>query len=84
MGAAPTGLAIDILSNKLFTAVGQKRLVVVDIKDIKETKLMEAFLIGDGCDGVAFNPRTNTIYASNGEDGTLTIITKISSPNLSL
>jgi len=68
-GEGPTGLAFDTKTNRLFAGC-EKKLMVIDA--IKGT-LVSQVLIGDGCDGVAFDPAKMNIYTSNGE-GTLTVI----------
>ena len=39
-------------------------------------KIVKELPIGDGCDGVAFDPGNNTVYSANGE-GTLTVIKEV-------
>jgi YVTN family beta-propeller protein len=68
-GEAPTGLAIDLKTKRLFAGC-EKLLVVVDATN---GKIVEKLTIGDGCDGVAFDKKSNKIFTSNGE-GTMTII----------
>ncbi|MFT3827959.1 MAG: YncE family protein [Chitinophagaceae bacterium] len=65
----PTGLAIDRITNRLFAGC-DKLLVVVDAGN---GKIIDKITIGDGCDGVAFDNATKTIFTSNGE-GTMTVI----------
>ena len=65
----PTGLAFDGLTNRLFSGC-DKLLVVLNAVD---GKVISQLPIGDGCDGVAFDPAAKNIYTANGE-GTLTII----------
>ncbi len=68
---APTGLAIDIKNNRLFsTCSDSKTLVVVDAE---KGSIVATIAIGSGCDGVVFDAATHLIYTSNG-DGTLSII----------
>ena len=71
----PTGLAIDRAGKRLFAGC-DKQLVVIDAVS---GKLVTTLPIGDGCDGVAFDNNTKTIFASNGE-GTLTVVRQ-QSPN---
>ena len=66
----PTGLAFDPKSRRLFAGCGNKLLAVMSATD---GKLLGTPPIGEGCDGVAFDPATGLVYASNGE-GTLTIL----------
>jgi YVTN family beta-propeller protein len=69
-GEEPSGLAIDNTNHRLFTVCGNKILVVVDADN---GNIITTLPIGDGVDGVAFDPVLNRIYSSNGE-GTVTII----------
>jgi YVTN family beta-propeller protein len=65
----PSGLAIDIKTNRLFSTC-DKMLVILD----SETgKLVKKMPIGDGCDGVVFDGKTSTVYTSNGE-GNISVI----------
>jgi YVTN family beta-propeller protein len=68
-GEAPTGLAIDLKTNRLF--VGCEKLLVV--VDAASGKIVDKLPIGDGCDGVAFDNVSKRIFTSNGE-GTMTVI----------
>jgi len=68
-GEEPTGLAIDRVTNRLFTACGNKFLIVLDASN---GKIVGSYAIGDGCDGVAFDPINRQIFCSNGE-GTLSV-----------
>jgi len=68
----PTGLAIDRNTSTAFASCGNKVLAVVDLSTGKVRKTVA---IGDDCDAVAYDPKTNLVFASNGE-GTLTVIGK--------
>src|SRR5271169_321230 len=68
----PTGLAIDRNTSTAFASCGNKVLAVVDLSTGKVRKTVA---IGDDCDAVAFDAKTNLVFASNGE-GTLTVIGK--------
>ena len=68
-GEGPAGLAIDIKNNILFTGC-EKLLIVLDANT---GKIIDKIPIGEGCDGVAYDPSLKNIYCSNGE-GTLTVI----------
>ncbi len=65
----PTGLAIDLATNRLYAGC-DKTLVVLNAGT---GKVVTTVPIGDGCDGVAFDNSTKNIFASCGE-GKLTII----------
>lgn len=70
-GEAPTGLAFDINTNRLFAACGDNNFLV--ILDASHGRIIKKLPIGEGCDGAAFDPALKNIYTSNGE-GTLTVI----------
>ncbi|OJW97858.1 MAG: hypothetical protein BGO70_08030 [Bacteroidetes bacterium 43-93] len=70
-GEEPSGLAIDRKTQRLFAGCDNKLLIVLNAKTGKVVKELP---IGEGCDGVGFDPAMSQIYSSNGEDGTLTII----------
>jgi len=76
-GKEPSGLAIDIKTKRLFAGCDNKLLVVMNADNGKVVKELP---IGDGCDGVAFDPELKNIFSSNGE-GTLTIIHENSAKN---
>lgn len=67
----PTGLAIDKKTKRLFAGC-EKLLAVMNATN---GKIVTTVPIGDGCDGVAFDEASKTIYTSNGE-GTLTVISE--------
>jgi YVTN family beta-propeller protein len=69
-GTAPSGLAIDVRTNRLFAACDNKLLVVLDAAS---GNVVDKLPIGDGCDGDAFDEKSQLIITSNGE-GTLTVI----------
>ncbi|MDR3711691.1 MAG: YncE family protein [Puia sp.] len=65
----PTGLAIDLQSKCLFAGC-DKTLVVMDATN---GKIVATLPIGNGCDGVGFDPQLKDVFASCGE-GVLSII----------
>lgn len=69
-GEAPTGLAIDTKTKRLFAGC-EKLLMVIDATN---GTIIDKITIGDGCDGVAFDAATKNVYTSNGADGTLSVI----------
>jgi len=66
----PSGLAMDVKNNVLFSVGGNKLAAVVDAGT---GKVLTTVPIGSGTDGIDFDPGTGCAYASNGE-GTLTVI----------
>lgn len=65
----PTGLAIDLKNNRLFAGC-EKTLVVMDAT---AGKVIARVTIGNGCDGVVFDPSLGFVFASCGE-GVLSIV----------
>lgn len=69
-GEGATGLALDRKTNRLFAGCDNKMLVVVDAEN---GKVVASVPIGEGCDGVVFDPINNLVFTSNGE-GNMTVI----------
>lgn len=65
----PTGLAIDLKNNRLFSGC-DKTLVIMDAGS---GKIIQRVTIGNGCDGVDFDPELGYAFASCGE-GVLSIV----------
>jgi YVTN family beta-propeller protein len=65
----PTGLAIDLKNNRLFSGC-DKTLVVMDAGS---GKIIQRVTIGNGCDGVEFDPELGYAFASCGE-GVLSVV----------
>ena len=68
--ASPTGLAIDVRHEVLFTGC---RSGVMAISDAKAGRLITTLPIGQGVDAVQFDAARADAFASNG-DGTITVI----------
>ena len=79
-GEEPSGLAFDAENNRLFSVCSNKLMVV---SDAISGKVVTTVPIGDGCDGVAFDPVTKRIFASNGE-GNITVIQQKSADKYSV
>lgn len=70
-GSGCAGLALDVKNNILFAACREnKNMVILSATD---GHIITDLPIGNGCDGVAFNPKTMEAFSSQG-DGTLTVI----------
>ncbi len=69
-GEEPSGLALDNETHRLFSVCGNKMMVVFDAVN---GKVITTLPIGDGCDGVMFDPELKRAYSSNG-DGTITVV----------
>jgi DNA-binding beta-propeller fold protein YncE len=73
-GEEPTGLALDNETHRLFSVCSNKLMVIVDALD---GHIVTTLPIGDGCDGVKFDPGLKRAYSSNGE-GTMTVVQEVS------
>ncbi|MFI5194872.1 MAG: YncE family protein [Chitinophagales bacterium] len=67
----PTGLALDPLHQRIFTACRENK--GMSVVDISTGKVITTLPIGAGVDAVAYDESTQLIFCSNG-DGTTTII----------
>ncbi len=73
----PTGLDYDPRSQRIFVGCRSDD-PVLDVLDASTGKVVASVPIGRGNDGVAFNPATRRIYASNGLDANLLVIDQTS------
>ncbi|MFN8356672.1 MAG: YncE family protein [Spirosomataceae bacterium] len=73
-GEEPTGLAIDLKDNRLITVCKNKKMIILDATT---GKVIAEVGIGERCDGVVFDPKTNYAYTSNGE-GSISVVHKVS------
>lgn len=71
----PTGLAIDVKNNRLFSVCRKTKTMVV--MDATTGKIVAILPIGAGVDGVIYDPKLRLIITSNGE-GNATIIQQVS------
>jgi YVTN family beta-propeller protein len=76
----PSGMAIDIEHNRLFSVCGNKQMAVVDSTS---GKVVASPTIGNGPDAAGFDASNSVAYSSNGE-GTLTILSQKSANEYSL
>lgn len=76
-GEEASGLALDNETHRLFAVCGNKLMVVVDATD---GQVVANLPIGDGCDGVKFDPEMKRAISSNGE-GTMTIVQEVDKNN---
>ncbi len=76
-GEEPTGLAIDIMNNRLFSVCSNNLMVV---SNAKTGVVITTLPIGKGPDGADFDPKYKRAYSSNGE-GTLTVVQEGSKDN---
>ncbi|MCX6282540.1 MAG: YncE family protein [Bacteroidetes bacterium] len=80
-GKEPSGLAIDLKTNRLFSACGESKTIVV--MDCTNGKIIASLPMGDGCDGLVFIKEDQNIAASCGE-GLMTVVHQISSKEYSV
>ncbi len=72
-GEEASGLALDNETHRLFAVCSNKLMVVVDAID---GHVVATLPIGDGCDGVKFDPSLKRAFSSNGE-GTMTVVQEV-------
>jgi YVTN family beta-propeller protein len=70
-GEAPTGLAIDNTTQRLFSACSDSKLLM--ILDATNGAIISKIPIGAGCDGIVFDEASKIIFTSNGE-GNITVV----------
>jgi DNA-binding beta-propeller fold protein YncE len=76
-GEEASGLALDNETHRLFAVCGNKLMVVVDVAD---GHVVANLPIGEGCDGVKFDPGLKRAISSNGE-GTMTVVQETDKDN---
>ncbi len=67
----PTAMAIDTASHRLFVGCHNRMLTVMNYEN---GKIVANLPIGLGVDAAVFDPKTRTVFASCGGDGTLSLI----------
>jgi len=70
-GGGPSGMAIDVAHNRIFSGCGDGSLMV--ISDTEAGKVIGSVPIGAGVDANAFDPGTQLAFSSNGRAATLTV-----------
>jgi len=70
-GDGPSGLAYDAAKKRLFSVCSNQKMMVQDATG--KAPVME-IAIGNGPDACAFDPIKHLVFASNGRDGTLTVV----------
>jgi YVTN family beta-propeller protein len=69
-GEGPSGLAMDVVHHRLFSACGNQKLAILDSE---HGKVVATLPIGKGVDGCVFDVKHGQVITPNGE-GTLTVI----------
>jgi DNA-binding beta-propeller fold protein YncE len=69
-GEGPTGLALDAAHHRLFSAVRNRKLIVLDTES---GKIVATVPIGAGVDGAGYDPGLRRVYTANGV-GSMTVI----------
>jgi YVTN family beta-propeller protein len=67
----PSGLALDVKHQRLFSTCQNGKMAVTDAHNGKH---VASVAIGKGPDGAGFDAERGLIFSSNGEDGTLTVV----------
>jgi YVTN family beta-propeller protein len=67
----PSGLALDVIHERLFSVCGNGKMAVTDAVSGQHVASIE---IGKGPDAAAFDATRGLVFSSNGQDGTLTVI----------
>jgi YVTN family beta-propeller protein len=67
----PTGLAIDVRHQRLFSVCDNQRMVVTDAASGRQVAQLA---IGEGPDGAAFDAAHQDAFSSNGRSGTITVV----------
>jgi YVTN family beta-propeller protein len=70
----PTGMAVDRVHHRVFSACGNEKLAVLDTDD---GHVVATPAIGSDPDGAAFEPKTQRIFTSN-KEGTLSVLREVS------
>lgn len=71
---SPSGLAIDVRHERLFSVCENKLMVV---SDAKAGKVVTTVPIGAGTDGAAFDSKSQLAFSTNGADGTITVVREV-------
>jgi YVTN family beta-propeller protein len=69
-GEGPTGLALDAVDHRLFSATTNRKLMVIDTDT---GRIVSVLPIGAGCDGAGYDPGLKRVYTAN-SIGTMTVI----------
>jgi DNA-binding beta-propeller fold protein YncE len=67
----PSGLALDVKHQRLFSTCQNGKMAVTDARDGKH---VASVVIGKGPDGAGFDAEYGLVFSSNGQDGTLTVV----------
>jgi YVTN family beta-propeller protein len=69
-GEEPSGLAIDVKNNRLFSVCSNKLMIILDAD---KGTVIASLPIGDRTDGCAFDWQMGLMFSANGE-GTMTVV----------
>jgi DNA-binding beta-propeller fold protein YncE len=67
----PSGLALDVAHQRLFSVCQNKHMAVTDAQT---GKAVASVAIGEGPDAASFDAKRGLVYSTNGHDGTLTVV----------
>lgn len=78
---SPSGLAFDAAHRRAFSVCDNR---VMAVSDVDKGAVVTTVPIGEGPDAAAFDPSTGTVYSSNGESGTLTVVHQVDADHYSV
>lgn len=73
-GTEPSGLALDMTTNRLFSVCANAIMVVVNAEN---GQVITTVPTGDHTDACSFDPESKLIFASNGNSATLSVIQEV-------
>lgn len=73
-GEAPSGLALDIKTHRLFSVCDNAMMVVVNAEN---GHVITTVPTGDHTDACTFDPESKLVFASNGNSATLSVIQEV-------
>ncbi|OZB59621.1 MAG: YVTN family beta-propeller domain-containing protein [Lysobacterales bacterium 14-68-21] len=71
---SPSGLAFDAAHRRAFSVCDNR---VMAVSDVDHGRVVTTVPIGEGPDAAVFDPSTHTVYSSNGQSGTLTVVHQV-------
>ncbi len=73
-GEHPTGIAVDLRSDRLFSGCSNQTLIAMDDTD---GVVISSVPIGAGVDACAFDPDLHRVFESSGRSGTVSVIIEL-------
>ena len=73
-GSQPTGIAVDMRSDRLFSGCSNQTLIAMDDTD---GTVISSLPIGPGVDACVFDPDLHRVFASSGQSGMVSVIIEL-------